>query len=83
MGPVPGGCALLAPVYNLLPLFPVASPRAHLLGYEDERESLGRTRGVAEARSVATGSAFARFAELAGTAKHPHTISPCVKVGGC
>ena len=29
---VPGGCALLAPVCNLSPLFPVALPRAHLQG---------------------------------------------------
>ena len=27
-----GGYALLAPVYNLSPLFPVALPRAHMQG---------------------------------------------------
>ena len=31
-GPMIGGCALLAPVCNLSPLFPVALPRAHLQG---------------------------------------------------
>ena len=32
VGPMTGGCALLAPVCNLSPLFPVALPRAHLQG---------------------------------------------------
>ena len=61
-----------------------------------KRPALSRGAGAAQAPARRKGgiaghevpwrprcASFARFAELAGTAKQPHTISPCVKVGGC